>query len=78
MIPASRVQTARRGAELRAWLRRLHDEQGVTTVLVTHDQEEAMEVAGRIAVMNQAEVEQVGSRRDVYDKPATWAARAPR
>ena len=39
-------------AELRPWLRRLHDEQGVTTVLVTHDQEEAMEVADRIAVMN--------------------------
>ncbi len=58
-------------AELRRWLRRLHDEQGVTTVLVTHDQEEAMEVADRIAVMNHAHVEQVGSPRDVYDKPAT-------
>ncbi len=57
-------------AELRAWLRRLHDEQGVTTVLVTHDQEEAMEVADRIAVMNHARIEQVGSPRDVYDKPA--------
>jgi sulfate transport system ATP-binding protein len=58
-------------AELRAWLRRLHDEQGVTTVLVTHDQEEAMEVADRIAVMNVGEIEQVGSPREVYDKPAT-------
>ena len=58
-------------AELRRWLRRLHDEQGVTTVLVTHDQEEAMEVADRIAVMNHARIEQVGSPRDVYDKPAT-------
>jgi len=58
-------------AELRAWLRRLHDEQGVTTVLVTHDQEEAMEVADRIAVMNVGTIEQVGSPREVYDKPAT-------
>jgi sulfate transport system ATP-binding protein len=58
-------------AELRRWLRRLHDEQGVTTVLVTHDQEEAMEVADRIAVMNHAKIEQVGSPREVYDKPAT-------
>jgi sulfate transport system ATP-binding protein len=58
-------------AELRRWLRRLHDEQGVTTVLVTHDQEEAMEVADTIAVMNAGRIEQVGSPRDVYDKPAT-------
>jgi sulfate transport system ATP-binding protein len=58
-------------AELRAWLRRLHDEQGVTTVLVTHDQEEAMEVADRIAVMNVGTIEQVGSPREVYDKPET-------
>jgi sulfate transport system ATP-binding protein len=57
-------------AELRRWLRRLHDEQGVTTVLVTHDQEEAMEVADTIAVMNKARIEQVGSPREVYDKPA--------
>jgi sulfate/thiosulfate transport system ATP-binding protein len=58
-------------AELRRWLRRLHDEQGVTTVLVTHDQEEAMEVSDRIAVMNEGQIEQVGSPREVYDKPAT-------
>jgi sulfate transport system ATP-binding protein len=58
-------------AELRAWLRRLHDEQGVTTVLVTHDQEEAMEVADTIAVMNAGTIEQVGSPREVYDNPAT-------
>jgi sulfate transport system ATP-binding protein len=58
-------------AELRRWLRRLHDEQGVTTVLVTHDQEEAMEVADTIAVMNTGSIEQVGSPRDVYDRPAT-------
>jgi sulfate/thiosulfate transport system ATP-binding protein len=58
-------------AELRAWLRRLHDEQGVTTVLVTHDQEEAMEVADTIAVMNAGKIEQVGSPRTIYDEPAT-------
>jgi sulfate transport system ATP-binding protein len=58
-------------AELRAWLRRLHDEQGVTTVLVTHDQEEAMEVADRIAVMNAGRIEQVDSPRAVYDCPAS-------
>jgi sulfate/thiosulfate transport system ATP-binding protein len=58
-------------AELRSWLRRLHDEQGVTTVLVTHDQEEAMEVADRIAVMNEGRIEQVGSPREVYDQPAS-------
>ncbi len=57
-------------AELRRWLRRLHDEQGVTTVLVTHDQEEAMEVADTIAVMNQGRIEQVGPPREVYDNPA--------
>jgi sulfate transport system ATP-binding protein len=56
--------------ELRQWLRRLHDEQGVTTVLVTHDQEEAMDVADRIAVMNDGRIEQVGSPREVYDEPA--------
>ncbi len=57
--------------ELRRWLRRLHDEQGVTTVLVTHDQEEAMEIADTIAVMNGGRIEQVGSPREVYDAPAT-------
>ena len=57
--------------ELRRWLRRLHDEQHVTTVLVTHDQEEAMEVADTIAVMNKGRIEQVASPREVYDSPAT-------
>ena len=57
-------------AELRQWLRRLHDEQGVTTVLVTHDQEEAMEVADTIAVMHEGRIEQTGTPRDVYDSPA--------
>jgi sulfate transport system ATP-binding protein len=58
-------------ADLRRWLRRLHDEQGVTTVLVTHDQEEAMEVADAIAVMNEGRIEQVGSPQQVYDQPAS-------
>jgi sulfate transport system ATP-binding protein len=58
-------------AELRAWLRRLHDEQGTTTVLVTHDQEEAMEVSDRIAVMSAGKIEQVGPPREIYDKPAS-------
>ncbi len=57
-------------AELRLWLRRLHDDQRVTTVLVTHDQEEAMEVADCIAVMNGGRIEQTGAPRDVYDQPA--------
>jgi sulfate transport system ATP-binding protein len=58
-------------AELRTWLRRLHDEQHVTTVLVTHDQEEAMEISDRIAVMNSGAIEQVGEPREIYDRPAT-------
>src|ERR671918_144200 len=57
-------------AELREWLRRLHDEVHVTTVLVTHDQAEAMEVADRIAVMNHGRIEQVGGPRELYDQPA--------
>lgn len=56
--------------DLRAWLRRLHDEVHVTTVLVTHDQSEALDVADRIAVLNKGRIEQVGSPTDVYDKPA--------
>jgi sulfate transport system ATP-binding protein len=56
--------------DLRAWLRRLHDEVHVTTILVTHDQEEAMEVAGQIVVMNHGRVEQVGSPRELYESPA--------
>jgi sulfate transport system ATP-binding protein len=61
---------ARVRQELRAWLRRLHDEVHVTTVFVTHDQEEAMEVADRIVVMNHGRVEQVGGPRDLYEHPA--------
>jgi sulfate/thiosulfate transport system ATP-binding protein len=61
---------ARVRQELRAWLRRLHDEVHVTTVFVTHDQEEAMEVADRIVVMNAGRIEQVGGPRDLYEHPA--------
>jgi sulfate/thiosulfate transport system ATP-binding protein len=57
--------------ELRRWLRRLHDEVRATTVFVTHDQEEAMEVADRIVVMNQGRIEQVGTPDEVYQNPAT-------
>jgi sulfate transport system ATP-binding protein len=57
-------------ADLRAWLRRLHDDVHVTTILVTHDQEEAMEVADAIAVLNDGRVEQTGTPRDLYDHPA--------
>jgi sulfate/thiosulfate transport system ATP-binding protein len=60
---------ARVRKELRAWLRHLHDEVHVTTVFVTHDQEEAMEVADRIVVMNHGRVEQVGGPRDLYEHP---------
>ncbi len=61
---------ARVRQELREWLRRLHDEVHVTTVLVTHDQEEAMQVADRIALVNHGRIEQVGAPRDLYDHPA--------
>ncbi len=57
--------------ELRRWLARLHEEINLTSVFVTHDQEEAMEVADRIVVMNKGAVEQVGSPGDVYDQPAS-------
>ena len=57
--------------DLRAWLRRLHDEVHVTTVFVTHDQEEAMEVADRITVMNKGKIEQVGTPAEIYDHPAS-------
>ncbi|MBI5260179.1 MAG: sulfate ABC transporter ATP-binding protein [Burkholderiales bacterium] len=57
--------------ELRRWLRRLHDEMHVTSVFVTHDQDEAMEVADRIVVMNEGRIEQVGTPDAVYDHPAT-------
>ncbi|MBK8447881.1 MAG: TOBE-like domain-containing protein [Micropruina sp.] len=56
--------------DLRRWLRRLHDEVHVTTVLVTHDQEEALDVADRIAVLNAGRIEQVGSPDELYEQPA--------
>ncbi|HJW74545.1 MAG TPA: sulfate ABC transporter ATP-binding protein [Thermoleophilia bacterium] len=60
---------ARVRKELRLWLRRLHDEMHVTTVFVTHDQEEAMEVADRIVIMNRGAIEQIGRPRELYEKP---------
>ncbi len=57
--------------ELRSWLRQLHDEVHVTSVFVTHDQEEAMAVADEIVVMNHGKIEQVGTPSEIYDRPAT-------
>ena len=61
---------ARVRAELRMWLRRLHEETHTTTVFVTHDQEEAMEVADNVVVMNGGRIEQVAAPRELYDRPA--------
>src|SRR5262249_33984239 len=57
-------------ADLRAWLRRLHDQVHVTTVLVTHDQEEAMEVADRLVVLREGRIGQAGAPREIYEAPA--------
>ena len=57
--------------ELRRWLRRLHDELHITSILVTHDQEEALEAADRIVVLNQGHIEQIGTPDEVYENPAT-------
>lgn len=57
--------------ELRRWLRRLHDELGITSLFVTHDQEEALEVADSIVIMNEGRLEQIGSPSEIYDHPAT-------
>lgn len=57
-------------ADLRRWLRKLHDEIHITSVFVTHDQEEALEVSDKIVVMNKGEIQQVGTPVDVYEKPA--------
>ncbi|MEB3335012.1 MAG: sulfate ABC transporter ATP-binding protein, partial [Cyanobacteriota bacterium] len=57
--------------ELRAWLRNLHEQTNVTTVIVTHDQEEAMEVADKIVVINEGRIEQIGTAEEIYDQPAT-------
>jgi sulfate/thiosulfate transport system ATP-binding protein len=61
---------ARVRKELRAWLRRLHDETHTTTVIVTHDQEEAMDVADEVVVMNRGRIEQVAGPVDLYERPA--------
>jgi sulfate/thiosulfate transport system ATP-binding protein len=61
---------ARVRKELRAWLRRLHDETHTTTVIVTHDQEEAMEVADEVVVMNRGRIEQVAGPVELYERPA--------
>jgi sulfate transport system ATP-binding protein len=61
---------ARVRKELREWLRRLHEEVSVTTVLVTHDQEEAMEVADRVVVLDKGRIQQVGTPRELYEQPA--------
>jgi sulfate transport system ATP-binding protein len=61
---------ARVRKELRGWLRRLHDETHTTTVIVTHDQEEAMDVADRVVVMNDGRIEQIAPPRELYDHPA--------
>jgi sulfate transport system ATP-binding protein len=62
---------ARVRKQLRAWLRRLHDDLGVTSVFVTHDQDEALEVADRVVVMNQGRIEQVGTPAEVFHQPAS-------
>jgi sulfate transport system ATP-binding protein len=62
---------ARVREELRAWLRRLHDEVHVTTLFVTHDQTEAMEISEQIVVVNEGRIEQIASPQDIYEKPAT-------
>ena len=56
--------------ELRTWLRRLHDDMHITSVFVTHDQEEALEVSDRVVVMNEGRIEQIGTPDEVYEKPA--------
>jgi sulfate transport system ATP-binding protein len=57
--------------ELRRWLRRFHDEVHLTTIFVTHDQEEALEIADEVVIMNKARIEQVGTPQQVYDRPAS-------
>jgi len=57
--------------DLRRWLRRLHDEMGLTSIFVTHDQEEALELADTVVVMNNGRIEQIGSPAEIYDHPAT-------
>ena len=61
---------------LRRWLRELHDRTGLTTIFVTHDQEEALELADRVAIMNAGRVEQVGPPKEIVDRPQTEFVRA--
>lgn len=58
--------------ELRKWIRQVHEEIGITSIFVTHDQEEALEVADRVLVMNQGRIEQFGTPKQVYDEPASF------
>src|SRR5262249_31177490 len=62
--------------DLRAWLREIHDRTGLTTIFVTHDQAEAMEIADRVAVMNLGRIEQIGPPKEVVDRPQTEFVRA--
>jgi sulfate transport system ATP-binding protein len=55
--------------ELRRWLRRFHDETGITTIFVTHDQEEALELADQIVILNEGRIEQIGTPQEIYDQP---------
>src|SRR2546429_545629 len=64
------IDGARVRQELRAWLVRLHDEVEVTTIFVTHDQEEAMELSDQIVLINDGRVEQIGTPADLYERPA--------
>jgi len=57
--------------ELRRWLRQLHDEVHITTIFVTHDQEEALEVANRVAILREGGIEQIGTPEEIYDHPAS-------
>ena len=57
--------------DLRRWLREIHDRTGHTTLFVTHDQDEALELADRVAILNQGRIEQVGSADEIYDRPAS-------
>ena len=62
--------------DLRAWLREIHDRTGLTTIFVTHDQTEAMEIADRVAIMNEGRIEQIGAPKEVVDRPQTEFVRA--